>query len=443
MIEGTGTRQSKTDLKTLGISKMRRDLLKRLRCPQCKAEFDADSTGDTIEFALLYCDCTTYPVVGGIAVIRTDALTSLAVEMLHAGERERAVALLLNRRSPLPGRQLLGELGAKVQSLPPIVAKYLLISSVLDGKRRDVRDYDHFATIVDQFENDYLSKYLLYRPFEQSFWNLHAFLPFIAEHDGPILDFGGGWGHSSHLLYRVTERDLYNVEIDFRPLYVQREFLNDEVGGVVVEAGMDLPYAADTFGITLDLDGFHYVENKYGIASEYERTTRDDGSILLLHAHDRAVTDRGVPLSPTGYRDCFSRDATVVGEEDLLSGFLKGTVRLGNLPNPRTSPQDLDIVIGSRPLENLVISTADHPFEMGVGEVLVNPLYEATEHADHWSLQRKPLEEKFTTEFAFSINHTSPSYRIAKDNCVPTDLLYRGVFAPLPDTYVPGRTLDI
>jgi len=432
-------RPSKTVSKISGTFEMRRKLLRQLHCPRCKSTFAADNGPDVIEFGLLDCDCTTYPIVGGITILRQDALTSLTVDMLREGKEEQAVNLLLNRSSRLPGRHLLSELGTKIQSFPPLIPRYLSACSKIEAPRTQ---HDYFSQVVKVFQKDYFAKYLVFRPFEQSFWNLHAFLPFIDEHDGPILDFGGGWGHSSHLMHRVTGRDVYNLEINFHPLYVQRKFVNEDVGGVVIEPGMDLPFAPDTFGITLDLDGFHYVENKFGIATEYERTTCDQGSVLLLHTHDRAVTERGVPLTPSGYRECFARDTIVAGEEDLLSQFLEGSVRLCDLPDPRTSNQDLNIVISDCSTEDVVLETGGHPFETKVGQVRVTPLYDAIEHDEYWQLKRRDLCEKFVTEFAFSVTNTEPKYRLPKNDSVSTDLLYRGVLSPLPETYAPRPTLN-
>lgn len=421
---------------------MKRELLDRLLCPRCKSRFQTTVPGGEIDFGLLECDCTSYPIVSGIPVLRTDALTSIAIDLLQDGEHRNAVNLLLNRSTTLPLRRMIGELGKKVKSLPGPFLMYLSVCSTLDRYRHDISEYAYFSNMIESFESEYFSQYLRYRPFEQSFWNLHAFLPFILDHEGPILDFGGGWGHSSYLLHRITGRAIYNLEIDFRPLYLQQQYMSTQIGGIVVEPGMDLPFAPQTFRTVLDLDGFHYVENKYGIAPEYERVTRDGGAVLLLHTHHSGVTDRGVPLSPSAYRDCFSWVATVVGEEDLLSGFLDGSVRVTDLPNPHDTSQDLNIVISKRPIDDLTLEMRDHPFETDVGNIIVNPLYEITERDDHWKLRRAPLEEKFATEFSFSVDNTQPEYRLPKDDSVPPSLLYRGILAPLPSTYAPGPSLE-
>jgi len=421
---------------------MRRTLLERLCCPWCRSRFESGAEGETVSFGLLECDCSTYPIAGGVAVLRRDALTSMAVSRLQSRKHERAISLLLNRPTPLPLRQLCGELGRKVRAPPPLLSQYLSLCSTVDGYRRGIDEFDWFRTAVEHLESEYFSRYLIYRPFEQSFWNLHAFLPLIDDHEGPVLDFGGGWGHSSYLVHRTTGLDVYNVEIDFRPLYAQQQFMSDQLGAVVVEPGMDLPFRENTFGTGLDLDGFHYVENKYGIASEYERTVRETGLILLLHTHNRAVTDRGAPLSSPGYRDCFSWNATAYPETDLLSGFLDGSVRLSTLADPECRDQEFDIVVSREPATDLTLETATHPFESDLEEAMVNPLYEVSERSDHWQLQRVALDDRFASEFAFSVANTEPQYRLQKGESVPRDLLYRGVLAPLPDGYAPGPVLE-
>jgi uncharacterized protein YbaR (Trm112 family) len=97
---------------------MDRDLLRRLRCPNCKQSFDSSvvqSGAETIQFATLQCSCSAYPVVAGIPVLRSDSLTQLARKQLELGRTEVTTTLLLNEsRWPLPARTLLGKLAGTV-----------------------------------------------------------------------------------------------------------------------------------------------------------------------------------------------------------------------------------------------------------------------------------------------------------------------------------------
>jgi len=419
------------------------DSLDDLVCPRCKSPLDRDvKSTDDGAFGHLNCPCHSYPVVAGVPVIQRNALVEQTADLVANGRRDAAVATLLNRsRRSFPARESLGRAARAVQSLPPPLRWYLRTAAVVEG-RVGVETPATFTGLIDERVRGHFADYLRYRTVEQSFWGLHAVLPRIASRSGAVLDFGGGWGHSSQVVHASTDRRVCNVEIDFAPLYYQRRFFDEDISTVVVEPGGDLPFREDAFKTILDLDGFHYVPNKYSVAGEYERVAHPDGQILLLHAHNRGYTDRGDPLDADAYLDCFSWSGRVTPEESFLEAFLTGTDDFTVPAWPGSASQDLCLLFERDDTPDSTISLVDHPFRSITGPLVVNPLFDRTRSDAGLELSRGPVSDQFAEEFAFSLSHTDETY-VLEEETDPFDPLVRGVLSPLPASYSPDEPVSL
>lgn len=418
-----------------------------LVCPECKSDFDVSVEvvrQDDVTFGWLSCPCSEYPILGGVPVLRDNALVQLAADQMERGQYENAVRILLNESvSTLPFQNRLTTITERAEdlaSVPAPVRRYLQAAPRLQTwSAMSATTYEETITRYHD-TNAAIREYFLYRPFESSFWNLHALLPLLAERTRPILDLGGGYGHAARLLRVTTDRPVCNVDISFRYVYPYKRFVDPDGFGIVVEEGMDLPFPDGAFGDVLNLDGYHYVPDKYKTASEFERVVRDDGSILLLHAHTRRHHPvAGSILSPAKYEACFSRDGIAVPERELLGQFL-GNERPFGLDSTFDTTDNLNLVFPPMGRTDVTIDPARNPLSNWSGPTTVNPIYERSHSNEILQLSRRPVTEKFRNMFRFSFERTDDEYTLGPGSELLEKLLYRGVLTVLPEQYAGSRS---
>lgn len=415
-----------------------------LECPECKSDFSV--VGDVtvqnaVSFGWLRCPCSKYPILGGVPVFRDDALVQLAVGQMERGRYENAVRLLLDEpASVFPLRDplvTLTERAADSASIPWPVRAYLQLAPRF--QRWSATSSRTFEAAIEPFHEEHVlttNEYFLYRPFESSFWNLHALLPLFASGGGPILDMGGGYGHGSRLLRVTTDRPVFNIDISFHHVYLYEQFVDPDGFGVVTEPGQDLPFSEEAFGSVLDLDGFHFISDKYKTASEYERVVREEGPILLLHTHTRRNHPfSGSVLSAAKYEACFSRDGIAIPEQELLREFLyqDGPFTLSSTFN---TTDNLNLVFAPSGPESLTVDPANNPLSDWSGPATVNPIYESRSSDGTIRLSRRGVTEEFFNKFRFSFENADNEYVFEPTPPLPEDLLYRGVLTVLPERYV-------
>ncbi|WP_168215833.1 methyltransferase domain-containing protein [Halorussus ruber] len=326
-------------------------------------------------------------------------------------------------------------MASKVRHLPDpfsLVSRYLTGGATIESQFNSVESIDTFDEAVRTvgITNRYC-QYLLHRPFAQSFWNCHAVLPLVTAETGPVLDYGGGWGHTAQLLKIATSRPIFSLEVDFKPLYFTKRYLEPETKGVIIERGNDLPFSEDAFKTLIDLDGFHYVHNKNGTASEYERVTRADGSILLLHTHNSNINERanfGAPLRASEYAECFSRETIGVPERDFLTDFVTASDTYTASDTSVSETQEFNFFIGH---DEVSIDWTDHPLSNPSGEFTLNPLYEKSANG----ITRGTVLPAFAREFDLSMEATNEYYSRDEIHDRARELLYKGVLTTLPPTY--------
>jgi SAM-dependent methyltransferase len=109
-------------------------------------------------------------------------------------------------------------------------------------------------------------------------------------------------------------------------VYATRRFFAPDVGAAIVHnMNNPLPVADESFGVIFCSDSFHYVENRRGLAREFMRVLRDDGVVVISHAHNRLhrTAYSGYPLSPGEYAALFEGyHVRIVPEPVLVDAYL-------------------------------------------------------------------------------------------------------------------------
>lgn len=409
-------------------------ILERLECPRCKESLalaQVRSRTARIEFGLLECPCSTYPIVGGVAVLKRGGLTAAAVARIRAGDNEGACAVLLGG-SAIHGGALRRR---SVDALRALAASELLggpdrlvprVAEVTVGSSRTAQWPTFQAGLEALVEPARFREYLLYRPFCQSFWSLHAVLPLLDRAAGWILDLGGGAGHAARLLSTSLGRSVCNVDTDVRLLYLAAQFMHPTEPAIAVERGRDLPFRSDAFDTAVNLDGLHYFEHKYAAGRELDRVTDDRGAILLLHQHTQALhPHHGIPVAPDTYRECVPRGEVLLSEDQLLAAFLEANDDFAVEPE-ETVQGDASLLFG---VDRTTVPKADNALFDPGRTLAENPLYRKS----GGRLERRPTSAGFRSEFAFSFDRTRPEYDL--DRIGYRELVERGVLARLPPNY--------
>jgi hypothetical protein len=422
-----------------------------LQCPECKGQLEPRvlrATEQRIEFGLLECLCSTYPVVGGVVIIRNDTRVERVKQLLSNGEYDVALGLMVGRNSFVPhlsvGERALSAMG---RERPTVRVLDRLLSTAIRRRvrRTSVDAWATFEEAVDALLGSespdwYFDEYLLYRPFGQSFWNLHAVLPLFEASDGPVLDFGGGADHAAHLVSRSTGRPVCNVDTDFNLLYLCTQFLTPGSYAVLISPDRDLPFETDAFDTTLNLDGLHYLENKYLACGELDRVTDEEGELLLLHQHTgEEHPHSGIPLPVHRYRKGVSRDGIVVPERTLLNAFLDAADEFYTRDHP-DADGNVNLVFTPDGEDGLNLSKDQNALLQWEGSVVVNPLYDIKSIGDEIRLERGRPSDGYRTEFSFSMAHTESTYTTAGDPS--RELLARGVLTLAPDAYASARPIE-
>ncbi|RKH10548.1 methyltransferase domain-containing protein [Corallococcus sp. CA047B] len=262
-----------------------------------------------------------WPVVEGIPFLRTgrDALRDAVVQALEQGDRRHAVALLLrdqddHARTPPP-------------SLDEAAA---VVAGVEDGTMglREAMDRLCFGPVAAYFAH------------RQSAPTFLSALGLLAQHwDAPprVVEVACGIGQ---VLREVTLRGTPGVGLDvvFARLWLARHFIVPDALLVCVDvAASGLPLSCVEGATVLCHDAFYFLPDKEGVLLEMRRVAGDTGRVLVGHAHNRRVDQRGVggtPLSPEEYARLLPQ-AACYDDAAFVTGFLE------QRPVPAATPEEL------------------------------------------------------------------------------------------------------
>jgi hypothetical protein len=264
------------------------DFLSRLRCPSCGSSFDTGKGWEGLQYAVLSCRCSRYPVVAGIPILqRLPEVVSLVAE----GHHRTALLDVLLARPPAPA--LLAPAWAK--ALPTFkgmgnLRSFLGRAGVLrwrdKGKRLFNRSADE-VTVEDlvsfhfrHARNDQRN-YFLFR-LGQPRHLVACSMATVASTNGVVLDLACGMGHvTRQLLKRCRGETVVGLDQSFFNLYVAKNWLAEKAHYVCAAADISLPFPDKSLSMVFCSDAFQIFYEQLNCIRELKRVTWEDGVFVL------------------------------------------------------------------------------------------------------------------------------------------------------------------
>jgi uncharacterized protein YbaR (Trm112 family)/SAM-dependent methyltransferase len=339
---------------------MQSRLLDILRCPLCGGCFRLEPNAylevrKEVLTGKLVCPCSAYPIVAGIPYLRAGTRAEAVLDLLESGAGEKALFRLLGLRKAEQGK----------------FREYA----------RDPQQWT-FRNVLSLLGPEAESMYFLYRFSDPNYLCGRAALQAFGRDprcwSGLVLDLGGGPGHFSRMLCRLSRgRDVILVEREFWKIWLARQFLAPACQPLCATAQLPLPFAPGLFSLVFCSDAFQYIRAKRLLAGEMLQLLAPDGLILLHHLHNALCEvnySAGWPLCPGEYRRLFAALPTQLFKESAL----------------------LDALCAGRPLD-LATDSADHELAGELGLVLA-----ATRLTDRFRVYPKTAEA--SPECAWAVN---------------------------------------
>jgi len=365
-----------------------RDHLDVLRCPRSGQRLTlevTESAGDDVVFGLLSSDAGTYPVVSGIPVFtaagrravdevragRTLRATAEAFCATADGPRSRRIAAAMSHSAALRGTvRLAGETlrRREVDAATELLGRADLgVLDILGGAFPSGR-----ATMQDAHA------YFRFRLGTPRHLVVLSVLEALPEPSGLVGDFGCGAGH---LTWAVARRwpsaRVVAMDLDFRLLLAARLMVGP--GHALVCADITrTPVASGSFEHTISSDVLSYVEDKWSVVREMERTLSVEGVLTVTSVKDAAAEHvfAGDPISVSAWRGLVEHlEHRVLADDQILARYHDGK----GLPVDDFEPvpgagQNVTLVASRRRLD-LSGDWALLGWPHARGELGLNPLY--------------------------------------------------------------------
>lgn len=427
---------------------MKKAIINLLRCPFCGSAFSSPehvSSKDGARYGILGCDCSEYPVIAGIPVIKKGRIgikgqsLQYVTELVKAGRYEDAL-LCMTLAEPKPGslapKWLRSAPFSRATSKLANLVHRVALKSWREGATRFLSSTGPDTMACDLFDfyfkqagqgNINAYDYFFYRFGQPRHLTALSFSTILGSPKKPILDLACGFGHMTHSLTNIFNgQDVIGADQEFFLLYVAKNWVAPDAEYICCAGDTTLPFLDDTFEATMCINSFHFFENKVICAQELKRITGNEGIIMLiaLRHSSSETTTRNVALSLEAYQHLFSdMKNRIVADNDLVERYL-------NRQRPELSVQKPIEDLRKEPLVSLVASNRPDVFtESGYfeqwphafGALKINPLYsgQCNETANEVCLRRVFPSAHYEQENQFCKNYMPET--ISFDKHVLTD----------------------
>lgn len=365
---------------------MRADTLDLLRCPYCGGRLELVTSafhvcaGDDITDGILGCHCCVFPVVAGIPVMHLEPAAVGARGLIESGEPDRAM------------RRMLGlDDEARAEAFQTAAA----------SPRATYREL--VAALGPSFEGGYF----LYRFSDPTYVVADAVVRSVGHivlgRAGRAVDVCGGSGHLTRSLAPLSAAPAVLADLYFAKLWLARRFVAPGCEPVCCDGNAPLPFAKRTFDLVVCSDAFHYIWTKRLLASEMMRIGRDDGAVVVTHAHNALQWNpsAGMPLPPAGYRDLFEeRSPRLFAERELLAEIVSGgPLDLGRTHADAALDDDLALTVVASVRPEVFQQHALTRPAIAAGEFRLNPLYCEAAAGDRVRLRLRFPSQDYEEEY--------------------------------------------
>ena len=360
-----------------------------LRCPYCGGTFrgaGTDPISNKMEYGILTCYCSRFPVVAGIPILKRDNTTEEVIDLVEDGRQLDAIFTLIQ-----PGSM----------SMPPIwkLSAYFPYGNRLRGLahqkrlqewrtrfaalllRMDREDHVTVCELLDcYFDNKELYNYYAFRFGQARHLVALSVASVIRQPTAMILDFGCGQGHITRsLVCQASGQQVIGIDSKFWELYVAKRWVAPEGKYICCSADNAFPFANKVFSAAFCSDAFMYIKNKRSCVQELSRII-NEGVIILTGVRNKFIKNshEGIPLPPEGYHALFhDLPHRIVADEDILERYLRKE-------GPKFSLQPETAFLNQKPLLTIMASIQKDVFrDYGTfektphanGQLAINPLY--------------------------------------------------------------------
>jgi SAM-dependent methyltransferase len=359
-----------------------------------------------MEFGILECGCSRYPVVGGILILQHVEGLDSVVNSIKRHERQQALlqALKLFRvkwalrsqwhrlRYHLAARRLLVRGDLSFQDAVGLVRKPQVFSDYLLHRYANP---SFLAAIGPLLLLGCLEARGQRSTLNGGAQSCSTVSPKADNHPQDasavpirVMDLACGAGHCSFLMRQLFPAlSVVSVDHDFVSLYLARRYQAPDATHVCLDAEVPSPFADDFFDGVFCLDAFHYLHSKRAIVAELQRVLKPEALWLFPHLHNALQQNitAGVPLSPAHYLDCFGFLKPRLFDE---AAILNGLARQQGFDLRMQSPivelemsQNLTLIAGPQDLwrEHHLFPSA---FCKQQSRLVLNPIYRTRSQAD-------------------------------------------------------------
>ena len=386
--------------------KLKRDALSALVCPYCGGALQegaaTQEANDEILLGTARCDCSEFPIVDGILILRDTPVPARLIALAKAGSVSEALALCLSDR----GESLLHSTDARTGN--GVASRAVTGWTKIRAFHQISEDYHRFSEggpLVGLLEHDRSGEYFKHRFSLESFWPLYSMTPILAERAGTILDVGAGIGHSTFVLSEyVRPRHLIYANQSFWQTYLGKHFMAPKAACIVLDANYALPFATGYCDGVVAIDMLHSLLNRAGLAHEIQRVLSDRGVAAVLHLHNSLVFNFGPthPMTPEGWSRLFAGGNTrAFPEPRVIRELLQEDAFDASRPQDPGELRSANALIHLTSRDPTVfrpykgVRAALTPYE---GHLRVNPMYEARRTRRGFHLTRRfpsILEDEF------------------------------------------------
>ena len=381
--------------KRFGCQNLKTASLELLNCPYCGSNLSIKHTieqeYEKIIAGSVKCDCSEYPILEGILILKDYALNEQVIELLEVGKKEEAIIRYLGSDSfealntfeksislphPFPQKisHILGQSTSRLAKLM-IEPRYKRLFKIYS---------DETLSFYDSMGNDRYSTYFKQRFSSESLWSVYPFVPLLIKKKERILDLSCGAGHASFILDKyVKPKEHFATDYSFRNLFLAKKFFAPNAEFICIDANQALPFKEGTFSSILMLDAFHCIRSRASLAREMKRTLCNSGLLLVLHNHNPLTYNLGGEFSvPTRnlYEVFADRSLIVkiVPENKILNDFLfRDVINLGKKFDAKQLDHSNATILVATSDESIFTKhyVLDH-FLSAENNLIINPIYE-------------------------------------------------------------------
>ena len=367
---------------------MKKGLLKLMKCPYCGTDFEIEDVyeenDDEIINGCIRCECDTYPILGGILILKNDNTKRYILEFLKKGNVRDAVAFSISEHIGY-----VCDIMSHLESGAHYKLKKILFALVRARylMKNTYKKYsDKKLSFWEVLGSSPFEIYLKHRFSSSSFWSFYPFVPLLKRNRKRILDLGCGTGHASFIISKYVNPDeLVCVDREFKSLYLAKKYFAKDAEFICLDADYSLPFKKDIFTSILMMDAFQCVNAQALLVKELERVLKQEGLLLLLHLHNRLVENVVAvkSLSPSTWKGLFDNlNVIALPEKSIVEDFiLRGRLDLSKeYSKDELNSSDAISIIGGDILGyfdgiwNDILEIKDN--------LIINPLYKMKEEAN-------------------------------------------------------------